>query len=83
MCPGACGSEPAIALAKPIVSVIAGMPRMAAMVNKEMVNIAFETTLEQSLLIERRLFQILTATQDKAEGMAAFVEKRAAVWTGR
>ena len=63
--------------------VIAGMPRMAAMVNKEMVNIAFETGLEQGLLTERRLFQILTATQDKAEGMAAFVEKRAAVWSGR
>jgi enoyl-CoA hydratase len=62
---------------------IAAMPRMAAMVNKEMVNIAFETGLEQGLLTERRLFQILTATQDKAEGMAAFVEKRQAVWTGR
>jgi enoyl-CoA hydratase len=64
-------------------ATIASMPRMAAMVNKEMVNIAFESTLEQGLLSERRLFQILTATQDKAEGMAAFVEKRPAVWTGR
>lgn len=63
--------------------VIAGMPRMAAMANKEMVNIAFETTLEQGLLHERRLFQILTATEDKAEGMAAFIEKRPGVWTGR
>jgi len=62
---------------------IAAMPRMAAMVNKEMVNIAFETTLEQGLLTERRLFQILTASADKAEGMAAFVEKRPAVWQGR
>jgi len=63
--------------------VIAGMPRMAAMVNKELVNAAFETTLDQGLIFERRLFQILAATQDKAEGMAAFVEKRAAVWQGR
>ena len=62
---------------------IAGMPRMAAMVNKEMVNAAYETVLEQGLLHERRLFQILTATEDKAEGMAAFVEKRAANWKGR
>jgi enoyl-CoA hydratase len=64
-------------------NTIAAMPRMAAMVNKEMVNQAFETTLEVGLLNERRLFQILTASQDKAEGMAAFIEKRSAVWTGR
>ena len=64
-------------------AVIAGMPPMAAMINKEMVNMAFETTLEQGLVSERRLFQILTGTQDRAEGMAAFIEKRPAKWTGR
>ncbi len=64
-------------------AAIAGMPPLAAMINKEMVNTAFETTLDQGLLMERRMFQILTATQDKAEGMAAFVEKRAGVWTGK
>ena len=62
---------------------IAGMPPMAAMVNKEMVNLAYESHLAQGLLTERRLFQILTATEDKREGMAAFTEKRPAVWTGR
>ena len=62
---------------------IAGMPAMAAMVNKEMVDAAFETGLEQGLLHERRLFQILTATEDKMEGMKAFVEKRDANWKGR
>ncbi|MEJ7925949.1 enoyl-CoA hydratase-related protein [Sphingobium sp. AN641] len=62
---------------------IAAMPPMAAMVNKEAVNLAFETNLSQSILIERRLFQILTATEDRTEGMAAFVEKRAGVWKGR
>ena len=56
---------------------------MAAMVNKEMVNTAFETNLAQGILTERRLFQILTATEDKAEGMAAFIEKRPGVWKGR
>ena len=64
-------------------ATIASMPPMAAMVNKEMVNIAFETGLAQGILTERRMFQILTATEDKKEGMAAFVEKRAGVWTGR
>ncbi|MBC2667018.1 enoyl-CoA hydratase/isomerase family protein [Novosphingobium flavum] len=62
---------------------IAAMPPLAILANKEMVNIAFETTLDQGLLAERRLFQVLTATQDKAEGMAAFVEKRPPVWLGR
>ncbi|HKX21796.1 MAG TPA: enoyl-CoA hydratase-related protein, partial [Rhizorhapis sp.] len=62
---------------------IAAMPPMAAMINKEMVNLAFETGLNQGLLTERRLFQILTATEDKKEGMAAFVEKRPGAWKGR
>ncbi|HKY79839.1 MAG TPA: enoyl-CoA hydratase-related protein [Sphingobium sp.] len=64
-------------------ATIASMPPMAVMVNKEMVNIAFETGLAQGLLTERRMFQILTATEDKMEGMAAFVEKRPGNWKGR
>jgi enoyl-CoA hydratase len=64
-------------------ATIAAMPPLAAMVNKEMVNAAYETTLDQGLLHERRLFQILTGTQDKAEGMAAFIEKREGQWKGR
>ena len=64
-------------------AAIAAMPPMAAMMNKEMVNIAFETGLAQGLLTERRMFQILTATEDKKEGMTAFVEKRPGVWKGR
>jgi len=62
---------------------IAAMPPLATLVNKEMVNLAFETTLDNGLLTERRLFQILTATEDKKEGMTAFVEKRAGVWKGK
>ena len=69
--------------AKKTAAAIAAMPPMAAMVNKEMVNAAYETTLTQGVLHERRLFQILTATEDKAEGMAAFVEKREGQWKGR
>ncbi|MCB2087334.1 MAG: enoyl-CoA hydratase-related protein [Sphingomonadaceae bacterium] len=64
-------------------ATIASMPPMAAQVNKEMVNAAFEMSLDQGLLHERRLFQILTATEDKAEGMAAFIEKREGNWKGR
>ncbi|MDF0545758.1 enoyl-CoA hydratase-related protein [Sphingobium sp. H39-3-25] len=64
-------------------ATIAAMPPMATLINKEMVNLAFETPLSQGLFGERRLFQILTGTEDKAEGMAAFVEKRPGVWKGR
>ncbi|HEY9092348.1 enoyl-CoA hydratase-related protein [Parasphingorhabdus sp.] len=64
-------------------TTIASMPPMALRVNKEMVNAAFETMLDQGLLHERRLFQILTASEDKAEGMAAFIEKREGQWKGR
>ena len=64
-------------------AAIAAMPPMAAMVNKEMVNIAFEMTLDQGLIVERRIFQILTASEDKAEGMAAFIDKREGQWKGR
>ena len=62
---------------------IASMPPLAAMANKEMVNAAFETGLGQGILFERRLFNGLCATDDKAEGMKAFVEKRPGVWTGK
>ena len=64
-------------------ATIASMPPMAVQVNKEMVNAAFETMLDQGLLHERRLFQILTATEDKKEGMGAFIEKREGQWKGR
>ena len=64
-------------------ATIAAKPPMAAIANKEMVNAAFETTLDQGLIFERRIFQILAASEDKAEGMAAFIEKRDGVWKGR
>lgn len=75
--------EELMAEAMKTAEAIAAMPPMAALVNKEMVNAAFEMTLDQGLVHERRLFQILTATEDKAEGMAAFIEKREGVWQGR
>jgi len=62
---------------------IAGMAPLAAMATKEMVNAAFETGLAQGLLFERRLFHGLFGTEDKKEGMAAFVDKRKAKWKGR
>ena len=66
-----------------LAASIAGMAPLAAIANKEIVNAAYETTLEQGLTQERRTFQVLAATQDKREGMTAFVEKRDANWKGR
>ena len=55
---------------------IASMSQPMAMMVKESVNRAFETTLAEGILFERRLFHATFATRDQKEGMAAFVEKR-------
>jgi enoyl-CoA hydratase len=62
---------------------IAAMAPLATIAAKEMVNAAFETMLEQGINFERRLFHGLFGSADQKEGMAAFVEKRAGVFTGR
>ena len=48
------------------------------MAAKESVNRAYESTLNEGILFERRVFHSLFATEDQKEGMAAFVEKRKA-----
>ena len=60
---------------------IVAMSLPAAMMAKEAVNRAFESTLAEGVLFERRLFHSLFATADQKEGMAAFVEKRPAKFT--
>lgn len=62
---------------------IADKSPLSAMANKEAVNRAYESTLAEGLLYERRLFHSLFATDDQTEGMAAFVEKRAPKFRGR
>jgi enoyl-CoA hydratase len=57
-------------------AVIAGMSLPSVRLNKEAVNVAFETPLAQGLLFERRVFHSLFAFNDQKEGMNAFVEKR-------
>jgi enoyl-CoA hydratase len=56
---------------------IASLSRNAALMVKECVNTAYETTLAEGIHFERRLFHALFATEDQKEGMRAFVEKRA------
>ena len=55
---------------------IAGQSLPIAMMTKESVNRAYETTLAEGVRFERRLFHSMFATADQKEGMAAFVEKR-------
>ncbi len=55
---------------------IAEKPALAVMAAKEAVNRSYETTLHEGLRVERRLFHTLFATEDREEGMAAFLEKR-------
>jgi enoyl-CoA hydratase len=69
--------------ANEVAATIAGMSRNAARMAKEAVNRAFESTLTEGLLYERRLFHSAFATEDQKEGMAAFSEKRPAHFTHR
>lgn len=66
-----------------VAATIAGMSLSAARMAKEAVNRAFESTLAEGLLYERRLFHSAFATEDQTEGMAAFTEKRAPNFTHR
>jgi len=62
---------------------IAAQSPLAVMMNKELVETAYETTLTQGVATERRLFHSLFAFEDQKEGMAAFVEKRKPDFKGR
>jgi len=62
---------------------ISGYSQMATMAAKESVNRAFEGSLSDGVMFERRLFHALFATADQKEGMDAFVNKRQAVFTHR
>ena len=62
---------------------IAGQSPLAVMMNKELVEAAYETTLSTGVAMERRLFHSLFAFEDQKEGMAAFVDKRKPAFKGR
>jgi enoyl-CoA hydratase len=55
---------------------IAEMSHPAAEMAKSAINRAFETPLSEGLNVERDLFRSTFALEDRAEGMAAFIEKR-------
>lgn len=64
-------------------ATIAGMSLPITMMVKESVNRAFETTLAEGILFERRVFHSTFATEDQKEGMSAFAEKRKAAFKNR
>jgi enoyl-CoA hydratase len=65
-----------LADAKATAAKIAEKSMVTTMVVKEAVNRAYETTLREGLLFERRVFNSLFATNDQTEGMKSFMEKR-------
>jgi len=57
-------------------TAIASMSLPSVIMAKECVNMAYEGSLNDTLMFERRNFHALFATEDQKEGMTAFVEKR-------
>ena len=66
-----------------VAETVAGMSLPIAMMTKESVNRAYETTLAEGIRFERRVFHAMFAIEDQKEGMAAFVEKRKPDFKGR
>jgi enoyl-CoA hydratase len=66
-----------------LAKAVAARGPIAVRLAKQAVLAAFETTLEEGLEIERKNFLLLFATEDKREGMQAYIEKRKANFKGR
>jgi enoyl-CoA hydratase len=66
-----------------VAQKIAGYSLPVVMMIKESINRAYETTLAEGALYERRVFQSMFSLEDQKEGMAAFVEKRKPVFKNR
>jgi len=69
--------------AKALARTIAEKPPVAARLATEAVDLAWNSTLDAGLEFERKAFYLLFATEDKKEGVDAFVNKRKAVFKGR
>jgi len=66
-----------------VAETIASMSLPSVLSAKEAVNRAFEVSLSEGVLFERRVFHSLFATEDQKEGMKAFVEKRKPAWKNK
>jgi enoyl-CoA hydratase len=66
-----------------LATEVAARAPLALRIGKEMINQAFETSLQQGIADERRSFYFLFSSEDQKEGMRAFSAKRAPEWKGR
>lgn len=69
--------------AQKLAAQIAEKGPLAVQLAKDAVLKAFDTPLQEGLLIERKNFYMLFSTEDQKEGMAAFIEKRKAEFKGK
>jgi enoyl-CoA hydratase/carnithine racemase len=76
------GPGEAVAEAARLAAVIAGRGPIATRLGKEAVWRGLPQPLEQALRFETDLTLLLQTTKDRAEGVRAFLEKRAPVFTG-
>jgi len=66
-----------------VADTIGNMSLPSVLAAKEAVNRAFESSLAEGVIFERRTFHALFATEDQKEGMKAFIEKRKPAWKNR
>jgi enoyl-CoA hydratase/carnithine racemase len=66
-----------------LAGVVASRPPLAVRLGKQAVLAADETSLSAGLDQERRLYELAMATEDRVEGMTAFLEKRRPEFRGR
>lgn len=65
-----------------MASRIAGMPPLAVLQLKEVMQLGADLSLQGALALERKANQVLFASRDQKEGMQAFIEKRRPQWKG-
>lgn len=66
-----------------IASRIAALPPLAVRSIKEVLRLGADASLETAMTLERKAFQLLFMTEDRREGIAAFLEKRQPMFKGR
>ena len=69
--------------AKALARTIAEKPPIAVRLATEAIDLAYNSTLDAGLEFERKAFYLLFSTEDKKEGVDAFVNKRQAVFKGK
>jgi enoyl-CoA hydratase len=66
-----------------VAKEISNKPAIAVQLAKECIMKAYNTTIEDGIQFERRNFYLLFSSEDKIEGMKAFIEKRKPVWKNK